>query len=131
MACWAVAGRWGKMKSAAMPTLPALKQPGGKIMCETEDIMKHFATLGGKLLVSQPLVLHRTHHIAKVERGKACGQPNVKCCRRYDSARRTRTRGKGAPSWLVLDRTRHESQAGLCWTAPATGGIRLLRRDIE
>uniref|UniRef100_A0A7S4HZD7 Glutathione S-transferase C-terminal domain-containing protein n=1 Tax=Prymnesium polylepis TaxID=72548 RepID=A0A7S4HZD7_9EUKA len=39
------------MKSAAMPTLPALKQPGGKIMCETEDIMKHFATLGGKLLV--------------------------------------------------------------------------------
>ena len=43
------------MKSDTMKTLPALKQPDGKVMCETEDIMKHLATMGGsKLVVSLP-----------------------------------------------------------------------------
>ena len=48
------------MKSETMPTLPALKQPDGKVMVETEDLMKHFATMGGKLVVRRPVVLHQT-----------------------------------------------------------------------
>eukprot|EP00966_Prymnesium_polylepis_P171636 3968425-Prymnesium_polylepis.2 len=65
------AGRWGTMKSETMPMLPALKQPDGKVMVETEDLMKHFATMGGKLVVRHPA---HTQPLSRTRSSQTCGQ---------------------------------------------------------
>jgi len=42
---------WGKMKSEKIPFLPCLTQPDGAIMLEVGVILKHLATVGGKLVI--------------------------------------------------------------------------------
>mmetsp|Transcript_1127 Transcript_1127/g.1565 ORF Transcript_1127/g.1565 Transcript_1127/m.1565 type:complete len:226 (+) Transcript_1127:27-704(+) len=45
--------QWGKMKCKEIPYLPMIKKPDGKNMLETEDICKHLAILGGKMVVDE------------------------------------------------------------------------------
>ena len=45
--------QWGALKSEAIPFMPFITQPDGKILLETEVILKHLATLGGKFVVDK------------------------------------------------------------------------------
>lgn len=43
--------QWAALKSGPEHTIPFITNPDGLIMCETEVICKHLATMGGKLVV--------------------------------------------------------------------------------
>ena len=44
---------WGQRKSEALPFMPYITQADGTIMLETSKILKHVATVGGKLVVDE------------------------------------------------------------------------------